>query len=84
MEMEQSLTAPVDGVVELLVAVEKQVKVVQSMARITTVVAEYRNTKQPTIVVRANDAAGSLCIQPQHESHSDVGAFRIRTANCEL
>ena len=35
MKMEHSLTAPVDGVVELLVAVGDQVKVGQLLARIT-------------------------------------------------
>jgi acetyl-CoA/propionyl-CoA carboxylase biotin carboxyl carrier protein len=35
MKMEHSLTAPVDGVVELLVAVGDQVKVGQPLARIT-------------------------------------------------
>jgi acetyl-CoA/propionyl-CoA carboxylase biotin carboxyl carrier protein len=35
MKMEHALTAPVDGVVELLVAVGDQVKVGQPLARIT-------------------------------------------------
>ena len=35
MKMEHALTAPVDGVVELLVAVGDQVKVGQLLARIT-------------------------------------------------
>jgi acetyl-CoA/propionyl-CoA carboxylase biotin carboxyl carrier protein len=36
MKMEHALTAPVDGVVELLVAVSDQVKVGQLLARVTT------------------------------------------------
>jgi acetyl-CoA/propionyl-CoA carboxylase biotin carboxyl carrier protein len=36
MKMEHALTAPVDGVVELLVAVGDQVKVGQPLARIAT------------------------------------------------
>jgi acetyl-CoA/propionyl-CoA carboxylase biotin carboxyl carrier protein len=36
MKMEHALTAPVDGVVELLVAVGDRVKVGQPLARITT------------------------------------------------
>jgi acetyl-CoA/propionyl-CoA carboxylase biotin carboxyl carrier protein len=36
MKMEHALTAPVDGVVELLVAVGDQVKVGQLLARITS------------------------------------------------
>ncbi|MGV0602203.1 biotin/lipoyl-containing protein, partial [Mycolicibacterium pulveris] len=35
MKMEHALTAPVDGVVELLVAAGEQVKVGQALARIT-------------------------------------------------
>jgi acetyl-CoA/propionyl-CoA carboxylase biotin carboxyl carrier protein len=38
MKMEHALSAPVDGVVELLVAVGDQVKVGQPMARITATV----------------------------------------------
>ncbi len=40
MKMEHSLTAPVDGVVELLVAVGDQVKVGQPLARITAATEE--------------------------------------------
>ena len=40
MKMEHALTAPVDGVVELLVAVGDQVKVGQPLARITTIQKE--------------------------------------------
>jgi acetyl-CoA/propionyl-CoA carboxylase biotin carboxyl carrier protein len=40
MKMEHALTAPVDGVVELLVAVGDQVKVGQPLARITAEKAE--------------------------------------------
>ncbi|WP_269436418.1 acetyl/propionyl/methylcrotonyl-CoA carboxylase subunit alpha [Mycolicibacterium mengxianglii] len=40
MKMEHSLTAPVDGVVELLVAVGDQVKVGQPLARITATTSE--------------------------------------------
>jgi len=42
MKMEHSLTAPVDGVVELLVAVGDQVKVGQPLARITATKAEQK------------------------------------------
>ena len=40
MKMEHALTAPVDGVVELLVAVGDQVKVGQPLARITSATEE--------------------------------------------
>ena len=49
MKMEHALTAPVDGVVELLVAVGDQVKVGQPLARITANTAERS---------RARDEAG--------------------------
>jgi acetyl-CoA/propionyl-CoA carboxylase, biotin carboxylase, biotin carboxyl carrier protein len=41
MKMEHALTAPVDGVVELLVAAGDQVKVGQPLARITAKVEEH-------------------------------------------
>ena len=43
MKMEHALSAPVDGVVELLVAVGDQVKVGQPMARITASIEETQS-----------------------------------------
>lgn len=43
MKMEHSLSAPVDGVVEILVAVGDQVKVGQPLARITATQKEATN-----------------------------------------
>ena len=46
MKMEHALTAPVDGVVELLVAVGDQVKVGQPLAKITAT-KQYKKAEQP-------------------------------------
>ena len=43
MKMEHALAAPVDGVVELLVAVGDQVKVGQPLARITASTKEHES-----------------------------------------
>jgi acetyl-CoA/propionyl-CoA carboxylase biotin carboxyl carrier protein len=45
MKMEHALTAPVDGVVELLVTVGDQVKVGQPLARITSNTNELPETE---------------------------------------
>jgi acetyl-CoA/propionyl-CoA carboxylase biotin carboxyl carrier protein len=42
MKMEHALTAPVDGTVELLVAVGDQVRVDQLLATVTSIVSEDR------------------------------------------
>ena len=47
MKMEHALTAPVDGVVELLVAVGDQVKVGQPLARITAAPRQKRGRAEP-------------------------------------
>jgi acetyl-CoA/propionyl-CoA carboxylase biotin carboxyl carrier protein len=46
MKMEHQLSAPVDGVVELLVAVGDQVKVGQALARITVSTEESSHEHQ--------------------------------------